>query len=708
MWQIKYQDRFLDIRQGQTAEIERKSPLFILEELLSEASTPIEFENTENNVAAIGKVFFEKSVKSETRLNVELYEKNTFFSNAVLVIEGAGNNSRHNRTANCSGYLLTGISNFFSEIQDKKMTDLVLGGERSFDYTTDDPTDASGGYWQHVQESYDYSKDYVFAMFRNDSITDDDIEHTYTYYFVNSYKDGAIETTQPICPWPKLSYVLNQVFKENGWTLDTSLIDGTGWEKIVLYSYNLISTGYYLWDPDGSVVNVTPRPNIVINLKDCMPQNTNISSWVFALCKNYFWAPICDIATRTCKIYPLRNIHTAEIEDWTEIANPVSATAFPGPPKVWAFKNNFVGEDEYPTSLDISAYTTHGTVANVRALPDASDGSKDNLLYFVFAENRYYIVSYDADSNTRSWVPLGNNIYSEEPVNATDTIETDASSLPTIRQQLPGGLYGYVSIVSQKRNTTWGIRTTLWHGLVVQMNDDDSPVGIDYPCAISSNTPPALSPQLPWSDVWRHNDFTKDWGKIEYWGRKWIDANEPQETIKRFINLPVHKQTKFRWETIKLIHNIPYLVKSYIKSTEDTKGILCTLSKVKLVNYAVVEEPPFDGTARFNGYITTVAAPYHYVATQYVKGTPGATITIEVILITESFGDDFYEKVNGSDVIEGYDFTVTLDSNGDGHFIVDLGGVSRPGAAVLIRFQIVPPTTDIGSPDIAQHSKITG
>jgi hypothetical protein len=313
-------------------------------------------------------------------------------------------------------------------------------------------------------------------------------------------------------------------------------------------------------------------------------------------------------------------------------------------------------------------------------------------LYFVFTENSYYTVSYDPDTNTRVWELLGRNIYNEEPESATDTIETDASPLPTIRQQLPNGLYGYIPIVSQKRNTTWGIRTAFYHGLVHEMNEDDSPVGDDYPCAISTNTPPALSPQLPWSDVWRHDDFTKDWGIIEFWGRKWIDANEGREAIKRMINLPLHLQVKFRWETIKLIDNISYLVRSYIKSTTD-KSILCTLSKVKLVNYAVVVEAPFDPTARFNGYTLTVAAPYHYVATQYVKGSPGAVVTIEVILITESFGDDFYEKVNGSDVIEGYDFTVTLDSNGDGHFVVDLGGVSTPGAAVLIRFQIIATTT---------------
>lgn len=710
MWQIKYQGEFLDIKSEQSAEIERVSPLFIIEQLLEEASTPIELADSEINNRKLGYIFFDKTSKAQVKIDVEIYTPvngvPTFRSNATMIVESAAMNSRHNRTASCTGYLLIGISNFFSTIQDIKLTELTLGGDRVFNHTTEDPLDASDGYWQHAQATMDGTYDYIFPMFINNAFNDEDIEFTYSDFFVNRYYNDSILTQQALVPWPKLSYVLKQIFSEHGWTLDTSLIDGTGWEKLFLYSLLMIRTCYFNWG--GSSIVTTPKTSITINLAQAMPQDINCSSFVFAICKRYFWAPICDLSTNTCLLLPLKNVRSLEVEDWTEYAQPASNSNFSLAARIFSFKNNFVGDDQYPTSLDISAYSSYATVNSFGLLPDLVDSAYDNHLYYVFTENTFYTVLYDVDSNTRSWVIVGHNIYNVEPENATDVIETDVTTLPSKRKLLPDGHYGFVSVVEQEKNTKWGIRTVLYHGLVKQIGESDEPLDITYPCAIATNTPPALLPQLPWSNVWNHNDFTKDWGIIPYWGQKWLDALLDIEDIERYINLPFHNLVNFKWQTIKIIDNIPHLVKSYVESTENRKQILCKLRKVNLVNYAVEEIPTFDPNARFNGYIVTDGSRYLYVATQYVKGSPGAVVEITVIAISES-DPAFYEKLNGSDVLVGYTINVTLDSNGDGSFNVRLGGVSSDGEAVMIRLQITDTSiAAIGSPDIAQHDKITG
>src|SRR4051794_20190668 len=160
MWQIKYQNEFLDIAPDQTPEISRNSPLFIMDDLAKEVSTPITFAYSDKNSRLLGHYFFDLTVKTRKRIDVELYDGGSFKTNCTLVLESAGMNRAHESKSSASGYLLINISDFFARIKDKKLSQLFLGGQRTFYFTSFHPADGSDGYWQHLQGTWAFNDDY--------------------------------------------------------------------------------------------------------------------------------------------------------------------------------------------------------------------------------------------------------------------------------------------------------------------------------------------------------------------------------------------------------------------------------------------------------------------------------------------------------------------------------------------------------------------
>jgi hypothetical protein len=53
----------------------------------------------------------------------------------------------------------------------------------------------------------------------------------------------------------------------------------------------------------------------------------------------------------------------------------------------------------------------------------------------------------------KSWIEYGDNIYNDDAENATDTFETDCSTVPVSRVQMDNGHYGLFPIVNQAKRT---------------------------------------------------------------------------------------------------------------------------------------------------------------------------------------------------------------------------------------------------------------
>lgn len=79
MFGIKANDRFLDTKPGSSTEIERKSPFFTIDDIVSEATTStIDFPYTPNNALALGLPYQYYTLRAKKKIQVEHYDGNSF------------------------------------------------------------------------------------------------------------------------------------------------------------------------------------------------------------------------------------------------------------------------------------------------------------------------------------------------------------------------------------------------------------------------------------------------------------------------------------------------------------------------------------------------------------------------------------------------------------------------------------------------------
>lgn len=710
--QLKYKSEFLDLAANQNAEMEKTSPLFLVDNYIQEYSTPIAIVYSDKNARLLGNLFFELTVKTKQKFQVEIYSNGTYRGNGTLVVESAGMNRSFAGKSSLSGYVLTGLSNFFTQIKDKKLTDLVLGGVREFVHTTDDPLDGSNGYWQIFQDSYNFTQDFVVPPCKNNSFTEDDITFAFTDGWMNKFDGEKIKPQQNVVPWPKLEYVLKQIFLEHGWTLDTSDLDGTSWDRMILYSNYIVECCGFAVNTSTGEVGCTPRPTITMELNKAMPPDKLCSTFIFELCKRYFWFPLGNNSTRTCRLLALKNVGSGTVKDWTKYSAAASSSDFTQEQKVFAFKTTIEGDDNYSSSAPDVDQWQQGYTNSFRLLPEPDQFS--NFLFYSYLENKWYKTEYNSTAGTNSWVDYGDNIYDEDNDQATDTIETIVSTLPIVEAMFENGFRGFVPIVDQPKKTSWGIRTVLYHGMVKQINNLGQGIDFTYPYASSTHLPPTSKPALPWSNVWKHSNGLQDFGIIEYWGKRWINMIASTEVITRNLYLPLHELINYKWNDVILLHNIPYLIKSYIEPLNYKGFIQATLQKVRMIAYAVPTPPVSGGgAAMFNGQDTISGTDTEWQGIQYVVGPFNATLTIKIVFYTPDSGplmDKFQFKINNNEMYLNNTFTVTLDANGEASYNVSIHSFLNPPAehgGMAVRVQIISTDTgNIGSPDTAQYNKV--
>ena len=151
---LKYNGKFLVLKPGTSSEIERKSPLFAMNESASEVTTiPLSFPYKDNAVI-LGFPFNYYTERKKIKLKVEYHDGGRFVGFATLVLQTGSLNLNNIEDAEMSGDLMYGISDFFQDIKDKYLNKMPIGGTRSFAWTTNDPTDGSNGFWQHIHETW--------------------------------------------------------------------------------------------------------------------------------------------------------------------------------------------------------------------------------------------------------------------------------------------------------------------------------------------------------------------------------------------------------------------------------------------------------------------------------------------------------------------------------------------------------------------------
>lgn len=566
MLQIKYNTDFLTIAQDTETEIERHSTVFLTNELLLEYSIPITIPYTDLNSRLLGHRFFEITDKEKGRYDVEVYDNGTYRYNATLIIQSSNIKSTVPGKGNATGFLLIGVSKFFNAIKDTKLNTLDFGGPVSHNWTSWNPYDASSGYWQHFHDTWNYNENYVVAPIKMDTWTAYEEDNGWMNEMGAS---NQLLNTTIIGLQIKLSYLLQKIFTEHGWTLDDSQLD-SNYEKIVVFSARPIKI-----NNQGTAINP-----ISIDLADHISPEVTCASFLLSRCKRYGWAPIFDAHRNSCTLVPVNDIANGTIKDFTPYAGDDIEDDYSGDAKVFAFSNNLPEDDGYPVEPNTTSFTVGTPVLTEGQLPDPSTGIYDEQIKYVFATNRYYKVEFDSTTSTREWVYYGDNIFNQEPDDSNETIETDCSTLPMVWSE---GTHGaLVPIAKQPMDKNWGMRDLLWHG-VVNVMDDPTTVGTDtYPMVSSLANRPDGNIMLPWSNVYSHEWDGDDYGIVNKLWSNFTEAIASPRDIQRDLFLPLHVLVNLRWNDVINIRNIPYLIKSYLEPLPYKGFIRATLQKCEI------------------------------------------------------------------------------------------------------------------------------
>lgn len=409
----------LDI-QGVQISLRLLSPIF---NDIGTHSYSFSLSATEKNKQVLGY----PSRLSRKSLNNTEFSCSVFFE-GVLIIEGklSVSDSNHN-IIEC--YLKAGNGEVFSEFKKKKLTDLVLGGQRTLGTSFSDVI----AYYEDVITGT--SDDYDFAIFpiRNESFYDGTNFETYhqsDIKYINYYNNGfVISPTMPEShvPFPYLGYVIDQIFSEHGFTIDKNLYrSDPDLKKLVIYNT-------YSWDSwetaGGGVYNRGPSLNI--DLSKNVP-DVNINDFLKNLTKLFAIGIFPEIVNRKVTIKRYKDIildHT--YTDWSKDVFPiynVSDEVLDG----YELRFKADNQDEYYEQyvFEIDNYNLKDPVSTLLQLP--SSGNENNDIRLVREYNAFYVWDIqDPYSPLGLWRFLCFNLVNYKSGEGEFENETDFSTLCT-------------------------------------------------------------------------------------------------------------------------------------------------------------------------------------------------------------------------------------------------------------------------------------
>ena len=569
----------IDLAKGTTLEITKQSPLYYLSESSGEYSMPVTIVYSENNVAQFGDHYFEYPIKQQLRKEVDVYDGHTFKYSCILVINKSNINKRFKDKSTLEGFLLGGISVFALMVKNVLLKNLKFGGNRSI-----------VNCYTHFKATWDFTYDYIAAPVQNP-----DWVISTPYDGIMNSLDGAgnFKIDQPIGLFPKLTYLLTTIFADYGFTLDISDIATTDFDKLVLFNAAIFT-------PTATTLN--------FSLANCFDKDVTVIDFIVAICKRYGLATITNNATKTITLIALKNTGLTTYSDVTQYLASELVSDYSAPEIKYGFKNSLPSNDAALSTPDFTNWLFLSPVATKANLPTGSLRQYDNVLVFVFADNKYYKTALTANNTLLEWVVFSDNIYDYLPkiLPATGTnispteidIETACSTLPSylVQYRSNGGTNYYAELpyCKQKTNMPWGIRTLLFIGLVTETLANGTTAGaVQYPMLSSLCLDNLGNKVLQWSNVFSHiNPTTKiDYGIVPFWYKRWIESSNVQSTDTATFTLPLHALYDLDFKTPLLINNISYCLAQIIEPIPFLNKVQVVLKRFLLPNEIPVTPP---------------------------------------------------------------------------------------------------------------------
>lgn len=571
---ISINGEFLDLSPGTTAQIERTSPFFNSDDLAEEYSLPFTIPYTPKNARLLGFPNHYYTRRFKNKIPAKLYDNNNFAYGGMLVVESAGLNVNDVTQTHIGGYFLSGVSSFFQEVKNKKLKELYLDGVRNFIWTNNDPASPNIGFWQVIHKAMDGSREYLFAPIRNSmwSGTDD----AGSPDMMNKIgEDGNLDYASnysTLAPQISLKYLLTKIFEEHDWAFDYSEMNDAAWETIYMPSFYAVTWQKVVKLPNDPWFQYSPLPNISMNLQNHVPPEEYIQNFIIGLRNRYNWGFDFDSVTKTCSMFPLKNLANGVKKDWTKFMAEQLDSSFSEDEKIFAFKNEIDSNDGLSSSPDFTKVQYGNPVDSYSDLP-APVEDNFNQVIFVWKDNKFYQNRYNDTTHDYEWQLFADNIYDFEPDGHNEDISTDISTMPVyktlFRNNGASDLFILLPLCEQEGNwegkdgefKPWGVRLLFYRGKVFEGNPLGNAGTVKYPYLTSiCFTITQTEPDLDWSNVFVHQSPDGvNKGIIDYWWKETLEFRKNSEVNTVALYLPRTELANFKWSDVILLKNIPYV-----------------------------------------------------------------------------------------------------------------------------------------------------
>jgi len=569
---IKINGEFLDIAPGLQLELESQNPLLEFnDEISGEFSLPFEVASSSKNLRLLNYAGLLQKKVGLIGIPSELYDNGLQVSVGKIKIEKPTHNLNSTGEGKISCYYLTGSSSFFQDIKDKKLRDIDVGGDRSFDW---DDFDVNGaGFWGHIHAvlnagtGYETSNyDYAFFPVINKGWPSAIFEFDEVMNYVALGGSGGPEflpggflniPANRIIPFPYLKYIMIKAAEFVGWKIDGDIFNDVDFCKVTMINFRAINwAGYRVVLPDP--YRNDPIDPVIFNLKDHLP-DIMISRFFIQLRKRFAWWYEFDKVNKIIRIKKLANVVNVGVKNFTKYSNPIIIKKVNQEKKIYALKNVFIG-DIADGAPDFKTVSLQGFVNEFADLP-APDETMYAFVYLVISENNFYICIQNVTTAAWEWVFYTYNIYDYLPADSTDEITTEATTVgveyynPYLdlipRIDLQGQWFG-----RDENEAEWSIHLAFYHGLKDNKAFDPYPYASSHVYDSNFNLVAnwALTFECKKSDGTDVGLYALSWKPI-------LDLLQSPEEFEANLNLPLYEYLKLNFGDQIVIGGVKMLIK---------------------------------------------------------------------------------------------------------------------------------------------------
>jgi len=317
-----------------------------------------------------------------------LYDGQLFINGLFKISKTSENNYR--------GTILPGTGDFFSRIKDVKLTDLELGGDRTYGSL---PADTLAYFNDTVNYGYP-DRDYVLFPVYNE-IFYDGYSGTFDWGYVQNEKfhmnywnkaggfEHSIGPGGPLIPFPYLCYVIDRMLNENGFATDNNMFYSDS-ELRTLTVFNTYAAMKQYGSDDPDFFN-WPLADTTVNLSNHVP-DTLISDYIKGLQNKFCCTFFADNRLKRVSIKKNEDIITSPVyENITDKCEPYTEITHDDTYDGFKLSESYDGNDEYISEKlkEITdAMTVKASVYSQSNLP--ASGNEHNDIRLVEYENAYY------------------------------------------------------------------------------------------------------------------------------------------------------------------------------------------------------------------------------------------------------------------------------------------------------------------------------